>query len=152
MYTDSAPLIDVSLDPVYKTTPEYASMLNEINPDVAATFGYNPNFTVGYLLSSRLVGPEWLAHAKKAAGYSYTPTSYVPHDYSGGALPATTGWESYNMAKAREAKIYLGNALGKNILFVNHNPKVGATFGEAQGTGKQTKKDLDHIIESKRDC
>jgi len=150
MYEAPVPLLDADLTMKWKTTDEYNDVLNKINPDIAATFGYNPQFTTGYLLSSRLVGPEWVKYAKQASAYSYSPTGFLPHDYSGGKLPTITGWDSFNNARHQEAKMFLGDALGKNILYAKFNPRVRALFEEYQGTGAETFENTRKVIENRK--
>jgi len=149
MYESPAPLLDSNLKMKWKDTKEYNDILGEINPDVAATFGYNQSFTTGYLLSSRLVGPEWVKYAKEAQAYGYSPSGYIPHDFTGGKFPAINGWDSFNDARYREAKVFFGDALGKDILYVKHNPRVRANFDDAMGTGVQTPKELRETIKNR---
>ena len=140
LYSNPAPLLDhkLKLDFDLARADKPGDILSDINPGIAATFGFNQSFSVGYLLSSRVVGPEWIGHAKAASPHDFTPDGYIPFDYDGGRLNVINGWDSYNNARYNEAKVFLGDALGKNILFVRHNPRVNATFGESAGAGRQT--------------
>ena len=149
MYSNPAPLLDHKLQfqSDWSRTDAVGSVLADINPNIASTFGFNQSFSVGYMLSSRLVGPEWIGHAKAASQYDYTPNGYLPVDYDGGRLKSINGWDSYNDAKYNEARVFLGDALGRNILFVRHNPRVSGTFGENAGAGKEIPADARKSME-----
>ena len=108
LFEAPAPFLDYDMKFKWKESEGYDSILSEVNPDIGATFGYNPQFSTGYLLSTRTVGPEWVKYAKMASAYAYSPRGFIPQDYSGGKIPRITGWDSFNDAKYREAKLFLG--------------------------------------------
>ena len=151
MFDSPAPLIDANLEPVWRNRDAYESFLRkDINPDVASTFGYNESFTTGYLLSSRVVGPEWVGYARQTQAYEHAPFGFIPPDFTGGKISKITGWDSYNDARLREARVFLGDALGRDVLTTRFTPKVRVPLEGSEGISKkQTEIDLDRTIDSK---
>ena len=133
----------------YKVGREAESIQHkEIDRDVASLFGYGNNFTTGYILNNRTVSPEFIGQYMKASEWDFMPQGWLAEDFSGGLHQSITGWNTWNEAKRSKAKLYLGDALGKNVLWVDNKIGTNAPF-ERTGTKAETMYDLMNQNESK---
>ena len=143
LFTITEPLLDPS-GKSYR--PE--DIQSTMNPQVANAFGYESNFSVGYILSHMTTDPRMIGEVVKGMNHSTMPTGYIPFEYAG-SHPRITGWASYNNAKYRDARVMLGDVLGKNVIRMqNTRPVMEVPFRDT-GTKTETKSDLDSTINNK---
>ena len=76
------------------------------------------------------------------------PIGYIPFEYTG-MHPRITGWKSYNNAKYNDARVWLGDALGKNVLTLDKiRPVMKQPFRDVQSK-RETDADLLETVDAK---
>ena len=119
-----------------------------INEQVRNVFGYEREYSVGYLMAHEMHNPRAIGEVMKASSHSTMPAGYIPFDYSG-MHPRITGWQTFNNAKYNDAKIFLGDALSKNVLHLESvRPVFKKPFADQQSR-RETDTDLLDIIDTK---
>ena len=129
----------------------------EINPQVAALFGYN-NKSLSYNLAHQPLIPEISGKLSELSYLSYMPMGYISNTIHGNRHPSITGWNSYNKAVQADATALLGHGLNLRLLKNKVPNVVESPYKNIQGVDIGTSKKgregvLDVILDKlERNC
>jgi hypothetical protein len=143
LFTITEPLLDPE---GVKYKPE--DIQTAMNPQIANAFGYENNFSVGYILSHDIIDPRSIGEMVKGMSHSTMPTGYIPFEYMG-HHPRITGWSTYNDAKYRDARVMLGDVLGKNIIRMQNTRPVMEVPFRGTGTKVVVESDMNSTVDNK---
>ena len=123
-----------------------------INPQVARSFGLEPNESIGSVLGNGMLFPSAIRTLSESTLLSYTPKAYINAGVSGKSHPAIHGYRDYANAIDGNASALIGDAMYRNLVYeksVNHFKGAYNEVPSLEGTGRES---INNVIDAKGGC